>query len=104
MILFSQQNWSGNENSLGEVGELAWKNELIPESRADVEMGNEEDEGPLEASKGKATNPSNDECRDRIRTIIERTLTGEARVDAEMKKARVERGAGDVLEEPKSKK
>ena len=28
------------------------------------------------ASHGKATKPHNDECRERIRTIIERTLTG----------------------------
>ena len=30
------------------------------------------------ASHGKATQPHNDECRERIRTIIERTLTGKA--------------------------
>ena len=30
------------------------------------------------ASHGKATTPHNDECRERIRTIIERTLTGKA--------------------------
>ena len=54
----------------------------------------------------------NDECRERIRTIIERTLTGKARMDAfpdriaetqrvkERKRARVERGAGDVPMEP----
>ena len=30
------------------------------------------------ASHGKATKPHNDECRERIRTIIERTLTGKA--------------------------
>ena len=34
------------------------------------------------ASHGKATKPHNDECRERIRTIIERTLTGKARMDA----------------------
>ena len=34
------------------------------------------------ASHGKATKPHNDECRERIRTIIERTLTGEARMSA----------------------
>ena len=34
------------------------------------------------ASHGKATKPHNDECRERIRTIIERTLTGKARMIA----------------------
>ena len=60
------------------------------------------------ASNGKATKPHNDKCRERIRTIIERTLTGKARMNAykdrvaetervkERKRARVERGAGDV--------
>ena len=50
-----------------------------------------------------ATKPHNDECRERIRTIIERTLTGKARMDAykdriaetervkERKRVRVER-------------
>ena len=64
------------------------------------------------ASHGKATKPHNDECRERIRTIIERTLTGKARMNAckdrlaetervkERKRARVERGAGDVPMEP----
>ena len=33
------------------------------------------------ASHGKATKPHNDECRERIRTIIERTLTGTARME-----------------------
>ena len=63
------------------------------------------------ASHGRATKPHDDECQERIRTIIERTLTGKARVDAykhriaetarvkERKRARVERGAGDVLME-----
>ena len=31
------------------------------------------------ASHGKATKPHNDECRERIRTIIERTLTGKSK-------------------------
>ena len=60
------------------------------------------------ASQGKATKPHNDECRERTRTIIERTLTGKARMNAhkdkiaetervkERKRARVERGAGEV--------
>ena len=60
------------------------------------------------ASQGKATKPHNDECRERVRTTIERTLTGKARMNAykdriaetervkERKRARVERGAGDV--------
>ena len=64
------------------------------------------------ASYGKATKPHNDECREGIRTIIERTLTGKARMNAykdrlaetervkEGKRARVERGAGDVPTEP----
>ena len=59
------------------------------------------------ASHGRATKP-HDECRERIRTIIERTLTRKARMNAykdriaetervkERKRARVERGAGDV--------
>ena len=34
------------------------------------------------ASHGRAIKPQNDECRERIRTIIERTLTGKARMDA----------------------
>ena len=33
-------------------------------------------------SHGKATKPHNDECRERVGTIIERTLTGEARMNA----------------------
>ena len=59
------------------------------------------------ASHGTATLPHNDECRERIRTIIERTFTGQAclhtktesRRQSESKRgerARVERGAGDV--------
>ena len=59
------------------------------------------------ASHGKATKPHNDECRERIRTS-----TGKARMNAhkdrvaetdrvkERKRARVERGAGNVLVEP----
>ena len=34
------------------------------------------------ASHGDATKPHNDECRERIRTIIERTLTGKAGMNA----------------------
>ena len=34
------------------------------------------------ASHGRATKPHNDECRQRIGTIIERTLTGKARMNA----------------------
>ena len=64
------------------------------------------------ASHGRATKPHNDERRERIRTIIERTLTGKARMNAykdriaetkrvkEKKRARVDRGAGDVPMEP----
>ena len=59
--------------------------------------------------------PHNDECRERIRTISERTLTGKARMNAykdriaetervkEKRRARNERGAGDVLMEPGNK-
>ena len=35
----------------------------------------------LFASHRRATKPHNNECRERIRTIFERTLTGEARMD-----------------------
>ena len=64
------------------------------------------------ASHGRATKPHNDECRERIRTIIDRTLTGKARMNAykhriaetervkERKRARIERGAGDMPMEP----
>ena len=64
------------------------------------------------ASHGRATEPNNDECRERFRTIIERTLMGKARMIAckdridetervkERKRARVERSAGDVPKEP----
>ena len=64
------------------------------------------------ASHGKATKPHIDECRERIRTIIERTLTGKARMNAykdriaetervkERKRARVERAAQNVPTEP----
>ena len=34
------------------------------------------------ASHGKVTKPHNDECRERTRTIIERTVTGKARMNA----------------------
>ena len=66
------------------------------------------------ASHGRATKPHNDECRERIGTIIARTLTGKARMNAyrdriaetervkERKRARVERGAGDVPMEPRN--
>ena len=67
------------------------------------------------SSHGTATKPHNDECRERVRTIVERTLTGKARMTAykdripetgrvkERKRARVERGAGDVLGEPENR-
>ena len=67
------------------------------------------------ASHGKATKPHNDECRERFRTIIERTLTGKARMNAykdriagtervkERERARVERGAGHVPMEPRNR-
>ena len=59
--------------------------------------------------------PHNDECRERIRTIIERTLTGKGRINAykdriaetervkERKRARVERGAEDVPMVPENR-
>ena len=34
------------------------------------------------ASHGRAIKPNNNECAERIRAIIERTLTGKARMDA----------------------
>ena len=60
------------------------------------------------ALHGKATKHHNDECRERIGTFIERTLTGKARMNAykgriaetdrvkQRRRDRVERGAGDV--------
>ena len=66
------------------------------------------------ASHGRATTTHNNECRERIRAIIERTLTGTARMNAyrvsvaethrvkERKRAQVERGAGGVPMEPRS--
>ena len=71
-------------------------------------------DGAALASHGRATKPHNDECRERIRTIIERTLTGKARMNAykdriaetgrvkERKRGRVERGAGDMPIEPEN--
>ena len=62
------------------------------------------------ASHGKATKPHNDECKERIRTIIERTLTGKPMMNAyknriaetervkERKRAQFELGTGDVPE------
>ena len=64
------------------------------------------------ASHGRATKTQKDECRERIRKIIERTLTEKARMNAykdriaetervkEKKRARIERGAVDVPVEP----
>ena len=69
----------------------------------------------LLTSHGKATKPQNDECQERIRTIIERTLTGEGRMDTykdriaetervkERNRARVERGAVEVPVEPRNR-
>ena len=66
----------------------------------------------LLASHGKATKPRKDEFRERVGTIIERTLTGEARTHTykdrialtgrvkERKRARVERVAVHAPEEP----
>ena len=64
------------------------------------------------APHGKATKPHNDECRERIRTIIEKTLTGKARMNAyrdriaetervkERKKLELSEVQGDVPMEP----
>ena len=69
----------------------------------------------LLSSHGEATPPHNDECRERIRTIAERTLTGKARMNAckdriaetervrERRRARRERGAVDVPGEPENR-
>ena len=69
-------------------------------------------EGADTLEHGEVTQPHNDECRERIRTIIDRTLTGKARMNPykdgiaetqrvkERQRARVERGAGDVLLQP----
>ena len=46
-------------------------------------------------SHGRATKPHNNGCRERMRTIIERTLTGTARMN-EDGVAETERGVGDV--------
>ena len=71
--------------------------------------------GAALALHGRATKPHNDECRERITTIIERTLTGKARMNAykdriaetervkERKRARVERGAGVVPRVPENR-
>ena len=62
----------------------------------------------LLTSHGKATKPRKDEFREQVGTIIERTLAGEARMEThedriaetervrEKRRARIERGAGDV--------
>ena len=67
---------------------------------------------PLLTSHGEETKPREDEFRKRVGTVIERILAGEARMEAyedriaetervrERKRARVERGAGDVPMEP----
>ena len=59
------------------------------------------------APQGKVTEPCRDEFRERVGMTVEKTLTGEARIDTckdriaetervkERKRARVERGAGD---------
>ena len=69
----------------------------------------------LLTSQGKVTKPHRDEFRERVGTTIEKTLTGEARIDTckdgiaeterarEKRRARIERGAVDLLEEPGNK-
>ena len=66
-------------------------------------------------SQGNVTKPHRDEFRERVGTTIEKTLTGEARNDTckdriaetervrERRRARVERGAVDLPEEPGDK-
>ena len=61
---------------------------------------------------GKATKPRKDEFRERVGRIIDRSLAGEARMEThkdriaerkrvrERRRARIERGTGDVPEEP----
>ena len=65
--------------------------------------------------QGKAAKPRKDEFRKRVGTVIERTLAREARIETyegriaetgrvrERRRARIERGAGDVPEEPGDK-
>ena len=79
---------------------------------ADVEAHGHTGGSPGCASHGRAIKPHKNECRKRMRTIIERTLAGKARMSAykdriaetgrvkERKRARVERGAGNVPMEP----
>ena len=67
------------------------------------------------ASHGKTTKPHQEEYRERIRTIIEKTLTGRAGMNAykdriaetqrvkERERARVEQGAGDMPMEPRNR-
>ena len=69
----------------------------------------------LLTSHGKAAKPRRDEFRERVGTTIEKTLTGEARMDTckdriaetqrvrERRRARIERGAVGVPEEPGDK-
>ena len=45
------------------------------------------------ASHGKATKPHNDECRERIRTIIERTLTGKSKDECVQRQNRRDRAS-----------
>ena len=55
------------------------------------------------ASHGKATRPHNHECRERIRTIIQRFLTGKARMSTYKDGiAETKRGAGHVSGVPEN--
>ena len=66
-------------------------------------------------SHGKVTKPRRDEFRERVGTTIEKTLTGEARIDTckdriaetervrEKRRARIERSAVDVKRNPGTK-
>ena len=66
----------------------------------------------LLTSQGEVTKPRKDECRERVGTTIERTLTGEARIETckgriaeteTVREKKFERGAGDVPMEPGNK-
>ena len=67
----------------------------------------------LLTSHGEEAKPRKDEFRERVGTVIEKTLAGEARMETyedriaetervkERRRARIERGAVDVPEEPR---
>ena len=67
----------------------------------------------LLTSHGEEAKPRKDEFRERVGTVIEKTLAGEARMETyedriaetervkERRRSRIERGAVDVPEEPR---